>query len=151
MDIGNPGYWWIAAAALLAGVELLVPGVFLVFLAFAAAVTGLFTLLFPDLPFAGQAISFVAWSAVSVWIGRRWYQDDPDPADPLLNQPSQRLIGRQVRVVSPIGADGGRVRLGDGEWPARGPSLPVDTLARIVAVDEGWLVLEPIALPELPE
>ena len=50
--LAEPGALWLFAAAMLAGIELAVPGVFLVFLAVAAAITGVFTLLFPDLDLA---------------------------------------------------------------------------------------------------
>ncbi|UUL83505.1 NfeD family protein [Sphingomonas qomolangmaensis] len=147
MDWDNPGLWWIAAGALLAGVELLVPGVFLVFVAIAAAITGAFVLLFPDLPLAGQLASLAAWSAVTIAIGRRWYRDySPDSADPLLNDVGARMLGATVTVVS-SGADGsGRVRVADGEWPSRGPVLPVGAIARVVGVQNTTLIIEPIVL-----
>ncbi|RYE02029.1 MAG: NfeD family protein, partial [Sphingomonadales bacterium] len=51
---GSPGLAWLILAALLALTELLVPGIFLVFVAAGAAVTGLVTLLFPDFPLLFQ-------------------------------------------------------------------------------------------------
>jgi membrane protein implicated in regulation of membrane protease activity len=150
--LGNTALWWIAAAALLAGIELLVPGVFLVFAAFAAAVTGLFLLLFPDLPVAAQLVSFAAWTAASVAIGRRWYRDySPDSADPLLNDRGARMIGEVVTVVAPLTGGVGRVRVGDGEWPARGPDLAVGERARVTGVQGNCLTIEPIAIPNVPE
>lgn len=148
MDWGSAGVWWIAAAALLAGVELLVPGVFLIFVALAAAITGVFTLIFPDLPLAGQLVSVAAWTAVGIAIGGRWYRDySPDSADPLLNDRTARLLGQTVTVVSEVADGVGRVRVGDGDWPARGPNMPIGARARIVGVQGAVLTIEPV-VPE---
>ena len=77
---------WLAAAILLAIGELFIPGVFLIFLAAAAAITGVASLVLADLPVAAQLVSFAVWSGVTVAIGKRWYRDYPvDSADPLLN------------------------------------------------------------------
>lgn len=150
--LSEPGILWLAAAALLAGVELVVPGVFLVFLAFAAAVTGAFTWLFPDLGIGGQFASFAIWSAVAVAIGRRWYGGDAvASSDPMLNDRAARSVGAVVTAVTDFTHGEGRVRLGDGEWPARGPDMPAGTRAHVVAVDGLSLVVEPVQLPLLPE
>ncbi|MEX6947012.1 NfeD family protein, partial [Pseudomonas aeruginosa] len=60
--IGAAGAWLIAALVL--GIaELAVPGVFLVFLAIAAGVTGVAVYVLPDLPVAAQLAAFGVWSA----------------------------------------------------------------------------------------
>ena len=148
--LAEPGILWLIAAALLAGIELAVPGVFLVFLAVAAAITGAFTWLFPDLGLGGQLASFAVWSAVAVAIGRRWYGGEAvASADPLLNDRAARSIGARVVAVTDCAHGEGRVRLGDGEWPARGPAMPAGTRARVVAIDGLTLVVEPLlSLPE---
>lgn len=151
MTFDNLGGWWLVAAILLGGAELVVPGVFLVFLAFAAAVTGVVTLFFPDLPVPAQLLSFAAWSAISVWLGRRWYRENPvDSADPLLNDRIARLLGETVTVTQAIEAGSGRVRVGDGEWPARGPDAPAGARVRITGSDGASLKVEPIRPLEGP-
>ena len=141
----NLGGWWLIAAMLLGGAELLVPGVFLVFLAFAAAVTGVFLLVFPELPVAAQLLSFAAWSVVAVLIGRRWYRDNPiDSSDPKLNDRIARLLGETVTVVQAIEGGTGRVRVGDGEWIARGPDTPAGTRVTVVGADGTTLKVAPL-------
>ena len=141
---GYAGAWLIAALAL--GIaELAIPGVFLVFLALAAAVTAAMTLALPDAPMAVQLGSFALWSIVSVTIGRRWYRDYPvDSTDAMLNDRSARLLGEVVTVESAIEHGRGRVRIGDGSWPARGPEAAAGQTVRIIAVDGGVIVVEPI-------
>jgi inner membrane protein len=146
----HPALLWLIGAVVLAIAELAIPGVYLVFLAVAAAVTGLLALLFPDLPLGGQVLGFAAWSAAAVLIGKRWYQDFPVPtADPLLNDRVARLIGEIVTVVEPVSDHGGRVRVGDGEWPARGPDAPAGVRVRIAGANGATLLVEP--LPSLPQ
>jgi len=143
-DIGGAGAWLIAA--LLLGIaELMVPGVFLVFVAVAAAIVGATLLALPDLPLAAQIGAFAAWSAVAVLVGRRWYRDYPVEGDAArLNDPEARLVGAVVTVERAIEHGSGRVTLGDGAWPARGPELAAGARARVVAVDAGVLVVKPL-------
>lgn len=146
----HPALLWLIGATVLGVAELIVPGVFLVFIAAAAALTGVITLLFPALVPAGQVLGFVAWSVVAVVLGRRWYREFPiASADPLLNDRVARLIGEVVTVVEPVSDHGGRVRVGDGEWPARGPDTPAGTRVRIIGANGATLHVEP--LPSLPQ
>ena len=128
---------WVVAAVALGIAELAIPGVFLIFLAIAAAITGLATFALPDLPL----------------IGRRWYRDYPvETSDPLLNDRAARVVGATVVVAEPISDGTGRAVLGDGTWPATGPDAAAGTHMRIVAVENGVLRLEPLtsAAEELP-
>ena len=105
----EPHWLWMLAAILLGIAELIVPGVFLIWLAAAAAATGLLTLAFGiDLPF--QFALFALVSIAAVYLGRRWYVNNPMPsADPLLNDRAARLTGRTVVVVGALVNGEGRV------------------------------------------
>ncbi len=140
--IGEAGAWLIAA--LLLGIaELAVPGVFLVFLAIAAAMTGVAVFALPDLPGSAQLAAFAVWSTVAVLIGKRWYRDYPvEGGDPMLNDRSARLVGQVVVVETAIVGGRGRVLVGDGSWPARGADAAVGALVRVTAVVDGEVVVE---------
>lgn len=141
----NPVLWWIAAAVLLGIGELVVPGVFLIFLAIAAAITGIAALALPDLPLAAQLVSFGVWTAITVAIGKRWYRDYPvESADPKLNDRAARLIGETVTVCDAIIGGSGRVRVGDGTWSASGPDAPAGAAVRIVGVAGSTVLVEPV-------
>ena len=143
--LSHAGALWLVAAVLLGLAELVVPGVFLIFLAIAAAITGAAMLALPALPLAAQLGSFAVWSVASVLIGRRWYTDYPvSTSDPMLNDRAARLVGETVTVVVPIVAGDGRVRVGDGEWPASGADAPTGTRVRVTAVESGILRVEPL-------
>ena len=146
------GFVWLIIAALLAICELMIPGVYLTFLALGAAATGVLALVFPELGAIGQFISFAAWSTVAVLVGKRWYGANPVPsADPDLNNRAARMIGQSVTVVEQISGGSGRVRVGDGEWPAEGPDLATGDKARIVAVRGGVVVVETLKAIAAPE
>lgn len=141
--IANAALIWIALAILLGAAELALPGVFLVFLAVAAAITGLAVFALPALTPPLQMLAFAVWSVVSILIGRRWYQDYPVASeDPMLNDRSARLIGEVVTVVEPIIDGEGRVRVGDGVWSALGADAAVGTRLRVTGVRGGKLVVE---------
>ena len=143
-------YVWLGLAAILALAEIFVPGVFLIWVAAAAAVTGIVSA-FVDLTLAGQLTLFGISTIATVMLGRRWYLSNVVKSeDPLLNNKAARLIGTSVTVVQPVNATSGRVKVGDSEWPARGPALDEGETARIVDVSGGVLILEE-TVEKLPE
>ena len=143
-QLGAAGAWLLVALAL-GLAELAAPGVFLVLVAIAAALTGALLLAVPDLPLVGQLASLAAWSGVTVAVGRRWYRDHPVATDDaLLNDRAARMVGEVVVVTAPIADGRGRVRVGDGAWPARGPDAGAGERVRVVAADGAVLVVEGI-------
>ncbi|MGU3391420.1 NfeD family protein [Sphingomonas sp. M1A8_2b] len=141
--VGGAAGAWLIAALVLGIAELAVPGVFLVFLAIAAAVTGVAVYVLPDLPVAVQLGAFAIWSAVTVLIGKRWYRDYPvEGGDPMLNDRSARLVGQIVVVETALVGGRGRVLVGDGSWPARGEDAGVGTRVRVTSVVDGEVVVE---------
>lgn len=135
---------WFSLAAVLAIVELLMPGIFLVFIAAGAALTGVVVLLMPGLPVFAQIGVFAVASSISVAVGRRWYLTNPvESSDPLLNDRVARLIGETVTVAEAIVAGKGRVRVGDSEWNALGTDAPAGALVRIVGAKGNTLEVEP--------
>ena len=139
-----PGWLWLAAAVLLAGAELVVPGVFLIWFAVAAAIVAGLTLAFEPSP-AVQFITFGVAAGVAVFAGRAWYVGNPvDSDDPLLNDRGARLIGTTVTVQTAIEGGSGRVLVGDGVWPARGEDAAAGTRLRVVGLEDGALVVAPL-------
>jgi membrane protein implicated in regulation of membrane protease activity len=142
LDGIDPGWLWMIGGILLLIAEIIVPGVFLVWLGIAAVVTGAFAQLF-GIGLAGQLGVFAVYSVLAVLAGRRFYAvKGVEHSGPGLNNPSERLIGRRVVVVQPVDEDSGRVRLGDSEWSARGgPAGPGDKV-RIIGVEGNCLIVE---------
>ena len=138
----EPHWLWLLGATLLAIAEIVVPGVFLIWLAAAAAVTGFAALAF-GIPLAFQFALFALLAIGSVYGGRRWYAANPMPsADPLLNDRGARLRGERLVVVSAIKNGRGRVKVGDSVWACRGPDCPEGTRVRVVGSDGSCLKVE---------
>ena len=135
-------WWWLVFAALLGIGEVMLPGVFLIWVALAAAVTGLVALALP-MSMPVQFLIFAALCLVAVWGGRRWYAANPvDSQDPMLNDRTARLIGEIVTVVEAIEAGRGRVKVGDGVWLCRGPDAAVGSRVRVVGAEASALKVE---------
>lgn len=142
LDDVDPGWLWMIGGVLLLAAEILLPGVFMVWIGIAAIVTGLFALLF-GIGIAGQLGLFALYSVLAVLVGRRVYGVQGVAAkDALLNDRAAQLIGRRVMVVQAVDEDSGRVRVGDSEWSARGgPAQPGDRV-RITGVEGNCLIVE---------
>jgi membrane protein implicated in regulation of membrane protease activity len=138
------GWIWAIAGILLLIAEIIAPGFFLVFVGVAAIATGLFTLLF-DLGTAPQLVLFALYSVLAVMIGKRWY-GEPATFDEnvRLNEPARRLVGKTVTVVEAVDEHGGRVRVGDGEWNARGGPAEPGERAKVTGVEGNCLIVEAV-------
>lgn len=143
LDNLDPHWIWLAIGLILAAAEMAVPGVFLIWLAGAALVTGTLTWLLPiGLPV--QIVIFAVLAIVAVFSGRRYLRDNPIvEADPLMNQRGARLVGETAVVTQAIEGGTGRVHHGDSEWLARGPDTAPGTRVRIVGSEGAVLLVEP--------
>jgi membrane protein implicated in regulation of membrane protease activity len=140
----DPAWLWLIGGVILLIAEVIAPGFFLIFIGAAAIATGLLTLGL-GLAVALQLAVFAALAFLAVRIiGRRFYASRYDyTADPLLNDRAARLLGKVVVVVEGVDSHGGRVRVGDSEWSARGgPAAPGERV-RIVDIDGNCLKVEP--------
>ncbi|MEO6113010.1 MAG: NfeD family protein [Sphingomicrobium sp.] len=142
----EPGWLWTIGGVLLLIAEVLAPGFFLLFIGAAAIATGAFTLLF-DLGLAPQLALFALYSVLAVMLGKRFY-GQPDTADQniKLNDPSKRLIGKSVIVVDPVDEHGGRVKVGDSEWTARGGPAAAGERVIVTGVDGNCLTVETVRI-----
>ena len=140
--VANP-WWWLAAAVLLGIGEIITPGVFLIWVAMAASVTGVIAMLTGiALPF--QFLIFALLCLTAVWAGRRWYADNPVASqDPLLNNRTARLIGEVVIVAEAIRHGKGRVRVGDSIWDCSGEDADEGAAVRITGAQGSLLLVEP--------
>ncbi|PSM18920.1 MULTISPECIES: NfeD family protein [Nitratireductor] len=141
----GPWSWIVLGFALLAA-EILVPGVFLVWIGLAALATGLLSIALWDARFWDwqlQTLVFLALSLVAAYGGYRFVHNRQTPSDqPLLNQRAQQLVGRTATLDEAIRDSRGRIRIGDTYWRVTGPDAAAGTRVRVIAVDNGDLVVE---------
>ena len=140
----DPPWLWLIGGVVLLMAEVIAPGFFLIFIGAAAILTGLLTLGL-GLGVALQLAFFAVFAFIAVRVlGRRFYASRYDyTADPHLNDRVARLLGKVVVVVQPVDSHGGRVRVGDSEWSARGGPAAAGERVRIVDVEGNCLKVEP--------
>ncbi|MFN4090610.1 MAG: NfeD family protein [Alphaproteobacteria bacterium] len=130
---------WIVAGMILAGLEILVPGVFLLWIGLGAMTVGLVLSLFPELPPAWQAlifaISMLSSLGFGVWIQRR----SGVSADAgRLNREMEQMIGQKYVAISPFIAGRGRIKVQDSSYAAVGEdTIGSGDVVEVVAIIDG--------------
>jgi len=142
------GPWnWMVLGFVLLILEILVPGVFLLWIGIAAILVGALTLQLAHAAFwvwQAQVVLFLILSVISAYVGRQVMARTGGESDqPLLNRRAEQLIGRTATLAEPIAEGRGRIRLGDTFWLVTGPDLPVGARVRVTAVQDMELVVEP--------
>lgn len=144
IDIGAlDSHWlWLILAVAFGIAEIVIPGIFLFWIAIAAALTGGVAML-TGIAVPVQIIVFAVLCLIATYAGKRWYRDNPvESQDPLLNDRGARLVGETVMVVETISNGRGRVKVADGVWTAYGPDADSGTQVRIVGVEGTVLRVE---------
>lgn len=148
LDNFDPHWVWIVLGLVLAALEMLVPGVYLIWLAVAAIITGLLTLGL-DLGLPSQIVIFFSLSLITVFSARRFLRDQPIPSpDPLLNQRGHQLEGQSAIVTQAFEGGTGRIKHGDSEWLARGPDMAVGARVTISGSEGAVLLVQPVEVLE---
>ena len=139
------GELWLLAGVLLCAAEMLLPGMFLLWIGLAALGTGALTEV-TGRGFAWQAVMFVLLFAAGFAAAR--HRSRRAPHGPDVNAPAAGLIGRSCVAAGFRGAEG-RVTIRDGSWPARmAPGAPTGQAAdgavlRVVGLDGNTLLVAP--------
>lgn len=138
-----PHIAWLTFGIIMCIAEMVVPGVFLMWIGIAALLTGLVTFLLP-IGIGIQMLVFAVFAIASVYFGRRWSGSRVIPSDdPLLNNRLARLVGQSATLVDPIIDGEGRAQVGDSVWNVRGADAPAGTRMRITGADGTSLLVEP--------
>lgn len=142
------GPWnWMLLGGILLVLEILLPGVFLLWIGIAAILTGGLSLQLWGFAFWSwqvQVLVFLALSLVSAYIGKRVMdaRQAEETDEPLLNRRAEQLVGRTAALEEPITHGRGRIRLGDTTWRVAGPDLPAGSRVRVVAARGSELQVE---------
>lgn len=136
-------YWFIAAAGLLI-LEIILPGIFLVWLGLAAALVGMFLVLVPDAGPAWQLAVLAGSICAAVAAGLKWQKKLRHQQPNHLNQGLEGFIGRNVHVSQTFQHGHGRIQLEDSSYAATSSAkLAEGQRAVIIAVEHGKLVVSP--------
>jgi len=145
---GELGPWnWMVLGFVLLALEILAPGVFLLWIGIAALVTGALSVMLWE---AGwwiwqvQVLVFLALSLISAYLGHRIMKDRQDGGtdEPLLNRRDAQLVGRTAVLQDPILEGHGRIRIDDTVWKIVGPDAAPGTRVKVISAAGGELKVE---------
>jgi inner membrane protein len=133
--LNGPWFWFILAGLLLLG-ELMSPGVFLIWIAGAAALTGVADAIialdwhFEIIVFGllSLALVYLSWDRVKA-------QRQPKSDQPYLNQRHMTYVGRVVGLEQAIVNGSGKVRIDDALWDVDGADAPKGARVKITGVN----------------
>lgn len=138
-------HWWILAGILMV-LEIVAPGVFLLWLGIAAAVTGLVAYVVPGLAWQWEALIFAVLSILTVWGWRSYQRRNPTETDlPTLNRRGEQYVGRRLSLDQAIVNGRGQVKVDDSTWRVEGADLPAGTAVVVTGVKGTILVVEQAA------
>ncbi len=140
--LSQMGTWnWLIAGLVLMGLELLAPGVFLLWLGLAALAVGLLSFVI-DWSWQTQIIVFALLSIAAVPLWRSLARRSSNVTDqPHLNRRSDALVGRVFTLDKPIVDGAGTVRIDDTVWRVSGPDTPAGSRVQVVKSDGASLVV----------
>jgi|SoiMethySBSTD1v2_1073268.scaffolds.fasta_scaffold1173202_1 membrane protein implicated in regulation of membrane protease activity len=136
-------HWWILAA-IFAGIEILAPGVFFIWLGAAAALTGVIAFVIPSLGWELEALIFAVLAVVTVVYWRNRIKKGAGADDPAatLNRRGDQMIGRTAVLSEPIQNGRGKAKIDDSVWRVEGVDLPAGTQIKVTGVDGSILKVE---------
>jgi membrane protein implicated in regulation of membrane protease activity len=130
------GNWnWLIFGVILMALEVLAPGIFLLWLGLAALLVGLITFIFHP-SWQVEILLFAAFAIAAVPLWRRLARGNASGSEsnPFLNRRTEALVGRVFTLEKPIIDGAGTVRIGDTVWRVAGPDTPAGTRVKIVQV-----------------
>jgi membrane protein implicated in regulation of membrane protease activity len=136
--------WWVIAGLLLL-VELILPGVFFMWLALAAAAIGVIDL-FADLSWQVEIALFAVIAVLLVLIVRPRVKFTEGEATNL-NQRMYDYVGRSYVLHEAIVDGRGKVRIDDTLWVVTGSDRDKGEWVKVKAVDGTRLIVEPAGKP----
>jgi membrane protein implicated in regulation of membrane protease activity len=125
------GWLWAVAGLVLIGAEVLMPGVFMLWLGIAALATAVVAVALP-IPLEVQLALFTLTALLSCVVGWLVYRNTGrGRGHTTVNDPRARMVGSIGHVTEPIRDGHGKVRIGDSDWLAEGPDLAAGAAVRV--------------------
>ena len=139
-------WFWFVLTLVLFGLEMLVPGVIFMWLAFAVIVVGGVVLIDPAMGWEIQFIIFSVLGIISVYSGRTYLKKNPIVSeDENLNDRGARYVGNTYSIAREMQNGEGKVRIGDTLWLVRGDfDAEVGSSVKVVGSDGVVLLVEKV-------
>lgn len=139
-------HWW-ALALLFAVLEMLLPGIFFLWLAISGGMLGFILLGFPALTWETQLILFSVGAVSAFVLSRLYLRRNPTPtSNPTLNRRGEQYLGRVFTLEHPILNNYGHIRVDDSTWKIHGADLAAGAKIKIIAIT--GTIFEVEAAPE---
>lgn len=123
---------WIIAAAVLIGLEILAPGVFFLFFAFAAFIVAGIAWVF-DLGWQIEMLIFAVIGVLSMYAGRKYFKSaQVVHEDHPINDPMAAFIGDVVTLQSAIENGTGKAKIKDSVWTVLGDDADAGAKVKII-------------------
>lgn len=137
---------WMIIAIILIGFEFMVPGIYFMWVGFAALLLSGITFFFPDISLAFQLLLFSVFAVAMVYAGKKYLMEKTDPSDDsTLNLRGRQYIGRTYEVAVAFKNGKGKIKVEDTLWTAIGPkSLAVGESVKVVDIDGTRLMVEAV-------
>jgi len=109
--------YWIIASIVLVTAEMILPGTYLLWIGAAAALTGIFAMIFADASLLYQSMAFAFFGVVLLYVAHKkkvGYREPRDNAH--LNQKKNQLLGRTTVVPENFSVTNNYVWIDDCRW-----------------------------------
>ena len=141
----SPMYWhWYIFAAILILIELMIPGVYLLWFGLAAIAVGIATFFFALTPL-WQIVVFAVLGPGIAYLGRSVYKlghtMSTQDIDNHLNKRPEKLIGVTFYLKNPVAYGVSEVELQGTIWRVTGADMPAGTLVEVARVNGNTLVV----------
>ena len=136
-------WWWVALAIAIGAVEMLTFTYFLIWLALAAAATGLSLWIAPGLSGTTQLTLFAAYSAAFTIAGRYWlaHRRATSSQAPGLNRRSESVIGRVGKALGDFDNNEGVLVIDGVRWRARSTNANAAKDQSLTVIDADGMTL----------
>lgn len=131
-------WFWLVGGLVIAGLELLAAGVFLLWIGIGAMIVGLALLLFPGMSTTAQLLVFALAMLGSIGLGFVIQRRSGEPQASEINRELHAFVGRHCEAASDFATGRGRIRVGDTTYGAIGEeSIRAGEIVEIVAAEPG--------------
>ena len=148
LDALGDSLWWVIGIVLVIG-EVVLPGTFLIWFAFAAFGVGLIGAVV-DLSGMNQVVVFGLLSFASLSLGYLMRKRRGDPEVPAFADRTQAYMGKTYTVVVAIENGQGKIQVGDSVWLAEGEDCPIGGSVKVIDSRGNVLLIDVVPQNENP-
>ena len=148
LDALGDSLWWVIGIVLVIG-EVVLPGTFLIWFAFAAFGVGLIGVVV-DLSGMNQVVVFGLLSFASLSLGYLMRKRRGDPEVPAFADRTQAYMGKTYTVVEAIENGQGKIQVGDSVWLAEGEDCPIGGSVKVIDSRGTVLLIDVVPQNENP-